>query len=84
MLQLRNLTVHYGHKRVVNDVCLDLAAGQTLGLAGESGSGKSTVAMSVLRLLPGAARIGGEILLDGQDVRTMSWGRLRAVRFVGA
>ncbi|MFI6102174.1 ABC transporter ATP-binding protein [Lentzea sp. NPDC051213] len=84
MLQLRNLTVHYGHKRVVSDVCLDLAAGQTLGLAGESGSGKSTVAMSVLRLLPGAARIGGEILLDGQDVRTMSWGRLRAVRWASA
>lgn len=84
MLELRNLTVHYGHKRVVHDVNLGLAPGQTLGLAGESGSGKSTVAMSVLRLLPKSARVDGEILLDGDDVRTMSWGRLRAVRWASA
>jgi len=84
LLELRNLTVHYGHKRVVDDVCLAVAPGQTLGLAGESGSGKSTVAMSVLRLLPRSARVDGEILLDGEDVRTMSWGRLRAVRWASA
>ncbi|KJK34146.1 peptide ABC transporter ATPase [Lentzea aerocolonigenes] len=84
MLELKNLTVHYGHKRVVDDVSLLLAPGQTLGLAGESGSGKSTVAMSVLRLLPRTARVGGEILLDGDDVRTMSWGKLRAVRWASA
>ncbi|SER04185.1 peptide/nickel transport system ATP-binding protein/peptide/nickel transport system ATP-binding protein [Lentzea xinjiangensis] len=83
-LQLNNLTVHYGHKRVVDDVTLAVAPGQTLGLAGESGSGKSTVAMSVLRLLPGTARVDGEVLLDGEDVRTMSWGRLRAVRWASA
>jgi ABC-type glutathione transport system ATPase component len=84
LLELRNLTVHYGHKRVVDDVCLTVAPGQTLGLAGESGSGKSTVAMSVLRLLPKSARVDGEILLGGEDVRTMSWGRLRAVRWASA
>jgi peptide/nickel transport system ATP-binding protein len=84
MLELRNLTVHYGHKRVVNDVNLTLAPGQTLGLAGESGSGKSTVAMSVLRLLPRTARVDGEILLDGDDVQAMPWGRLRAVRWAAA
>ncbi|MET8758386.1 ABC transporter ATP-binding protein [Lentzea sp. NPDC004782] len=84
LLELRNLTVHYGHKRVVDDVCLAVAPGQTLGLAGESGSGKSTVAMSVLRLLPKSARVDGEILLGGEDVRTMSWGRLRAVRWASA
>jgi peptide/nickel transport system ATP-binding protein len=84
LLELRNLTVHYGHKRVVDGVNLVLAPGQTLGLAGESGSGKSTVAMSVLRLLPKSARVDGEILLGGEDVRTMSWGRLRAVRWASA
>jgi peptide/nickel transport system ATP-binding protein len=84
MLELKNLSVHYGHKRVVHDVNLALRPGQTLGLAGESGSGKSTVAMSVLRLLPRTARVDGEILLDGDDVRTMSWGRLRAVRWASA
>ncbi|MFD5826881.1 ATP-binding cassette domain-containing protein [Lentzea sp. NPDC060358] len=84
VLELRNLTVHYGGTRVVDDVSLSLAAGQTLGLAGESGSGKSTVALSVLRLLPPTARVGGQVLLDGEDVRTMSWGRLRAVRWAAA
>ncbi|MDX8148595.1 ABC transporter ATP-binding protein [Lentzea sp. BCCO 10_0061] len=84
LLELKNLTVHYGPKCVVNDVNLALAPGQTLGLAGESGSGKSTVAMSVLRLLPRAASVTGEILLDGDDVATMSWGRLRAVRWAAA
>ncbi|MDX8030440.1 ABC transporter ATP-binding protein [Lentzea sp. BCCO 10_0856] len=84
MLELKNLSVHYGPKRVVNDVNLLLAPGQTLGLAGESGSGKSTVAMSVLRLLPRTAQVHGEILLDGDDVRTMSWGALRAVRWASA
>ncbi|WP_207312311.1 ATP-binding cassette domain-containing protein [Lentzea alba] len=83
-LELKNLSVHYGHKRVVHDVNLALEPGQTLGLAGESGSGKSTVAMSVLRLLPRTAHVEGEILLDGDDVRTMSWGRLRAVRWASA
>ncbi|WP_394619237.1 ATP-binding cassette domain-containing protein [Lentzea sp. JNUCC 0626] len=84
LLELKNLTVHYGHKRVVHDVNLTLAPGQTLGLAGESGSGKSTLAMSVLRLLPKTARVDGEILLGGEDVRTMAWGRLRAVRWASA
>ncbi|MGW6928625.1 ATP-binding cassette domain-containing protein [Lentzea sp. NPDC054927] len=83
-LELKNLSVHYGPKRVVNDVNLILRPGQTLGLAGESGSGKSTVAMSVLRLLPRTAQVHGEILLDGADVRTMSWGALRAVRWASA
>ncbi|SDG67936.1 peptide/nickel transport system ATP-binding protein [Lentzea fradiae] len=84
MLELRNLTVHHGSKRVVDDVSLTLAPGRTLGLAGESGSGKSTVAMSVLRLLPKSARVDGQVLLDGEDVGTMSWGRLRAVRWSSA
>ncbi|WP_439658057.1 ATP-binding cassette domain-containing protein [Lentzea sp. HUAS TT2] len=84
LLELKNLTVHYGPKCVVNDVNLTLAPGRTLGLAGESGSGKSTVAMSVLRLLPRSASVSGEILLDGDDVTTMSWGRLRAVRWASA
>ncbi|KOV90169.1 ABC transporter ATP-binding protein [Nocardia sp. NRRL S-836] len=84
MLQLKNLTVHYGAKRVVDDVGLTLGAGQTLGLAGESGSGKSTLAMSVLRLLPRTARVDGQVLLDGEDVTTMSWGRMRAVRWASA
>ncbi|KAA2265676.1 ABC transporter ATP-binding protein [Solihabitans fulvus] len=88
LLELRDLSVQYRTERgevpAVRGVDLTLAAGQTLGLAGESGCGKSTLAMAVLRLLPKSARIGGEVLLDGEDVATMSWGRLRAVRWAQA
>jgi peptide/nickel transport system ATP-binding protein len=88
LLELKNLDVTYatggGEVAAVRKVNLRLEAGDTLGVAGESGSGKSTVAMSVLRLLPRSARISGEILLDGDDVTTMKWGRLRAVRWAEA
>ena len=88
LLELRGLGVRYrtarGEVTAVRGVDLTLAAGETLGLAGESGCGKSTVAMSVLRLLPRFARVEGEVLLDGEDVTTMSWGRLRAVRWAQA
>jgi peptide/nickel transport system ATP-binding protein len=88
LLQLKDLNVTYvvGEQDVpaVRGVGLTLDPGGTLGVAGESGSGKSTVAMSVLRLLPRSAKISGEILLDGEDVTTMNWGRLRAVRWAEA
>lgn len=64
------------------DLALD--AGQKLGIAGESGCGKSTLALALLRLLPAGTRTTGEILLDGEDVLTMKWGRVRAVRWAGA
>ncbi|HEX6355032.1 ABC transporter ATP-binding protein [Actinophytocola sp.] len=86
LLELRDLSVHYRNRAVeaVRNVSLTLEAGETLGLAGESGCGKSTLAMSVLRLLPTTAKIDGQILLDGEDVATMKWGRLRAVRWTSA
>ncbi|MER6874130.1 ABC transporter ATP-binding protein [Amycolatopsis sp. NPDC000673] len=88
LLELKNLGVTYrtggGDVPAVRGVDLRLDAGGTLGVAGESGSGKSTVAMSVLRLLPRSAKITGEILLDGEDVSEMRWGRLRAVRWAEA
>ncbi|MDT8912808.1 ABC transporter ATP-binding protein [Amycolatopsis sp. PS_44_ISF1] len=88
LLELRNLGVTYrtgsGEVPAVRGVDLRLDPGDTLGIAGESGSGKSTVAMSVLRLLPRTARVTGEILLDGEDVTGMRWGRLRAVRWAEA
>ncbi|CAM3432675.1 ABC transporter ATP-binding protein [Kibdelosporangium persicum] len=85
VLELRDLRVTYaGGHEAVRGVDLTLRSGQTLGLAGESGCGKSSLAMSVLRLLPKDATVSGEILLDGADTRTMSWGRLRAVRWASA
>lgn len=88
LLEVRNLSVTYGSGAAavpaVRGVDLTLAAGQKLGVAGESGCGKSTMALALLRLLPPSARLTGEILLDGEDVLTMKWGRLRAVRWAGA
>ena len=88
LLQLRDVAVGYRSERglvpAVRGVSLRVDAGETVGLAGESGCGKSTLARAVLRLLPRDAALSGEILLDGEDVRAMSWGRLRAVRWDAA
>ena len=84
LLEFRDVTVDYGSVAAVRGVSLTLEPGEILGIAGESGCGKSTLASTVLRLLPDTATIGGQVLLDGEDVLEMSWGRLRAVRWAGA
>ncbi|MFJ4338142.1 ABC transporter ATP-binding protein [Streptomyces sp. NPDC088915] len=88
LLEVRDLRVTYGSGAAavpaVRGVDLTLEAGTKLGVAGESGCGKSTLALALLRLLPASARLEGEVLLDGEDVLAMSWGRLRAVRWAGA
>jgi peptide/nickel transport system ATP-binding protein len=85
LLEVRDLGVTYyvGDKAVqaVRGVDFALDAGQTLGIAGESGSGKSTVALSLLRLLPNSTKVTGEIRFQGEDVLTLGWGGLRAVRW---
>jgi peptide/nickel transport system ATP-binding protein len=88
MLELDELSVRYriadGEVPAVRGVSLSIPAGEALGLAGESGSGKSSVALALLRLLPRSAVVGGRVLLDGEDVLSMKWGRLRAVRWSSA
>jgi peptide/nickel transport system ATP-binding protein len=85
VLELRGLHVSYragdGDVPAVRDVDLTMERGETVGLAGESGCGKSTIAASVLRLLPRTARVEGQVLLAGEDVYAMRPGRLRAVRW---
>ncbi|MFI7342227.1 ABC transporter ATP-binding protein [Streptomyces sp. NPDC050085] len=85
LLEVRDLEVTYaGGARAVRGVDLSVEAGQKLGIAGESGCGKSTLALALLRLLPAGTKVGGEILLGGEDVLTMKWGQVRAVRWAGA
>jgi len=88
LLELDDVSITYqlatGELPAVRGVSLTLDAGEALGIVGESGSGKSTLAMALLRLLPRDARIEGRILLEGEDVIGMSWGRLRAVRWAEA
>jgi peptide/nickel transport system ATP-binding protein len=88
LLELDELSVTYriasGDVPAVRGVSLSLEAGEALGVVGESGSGKSTLAMALLRLLPKDARTSGRIMLGGEDVLQMKWGRLRAVRWAEA
>jgi peptide/nickel transport system ATP-binding protein len=88
LLEIKNLTVTYESRQgpvpAVRGVNLTVEAGETLGVAGESGCGKSTLVGSILRLLPKATKVTGEIRLDGEDILTMSFGKLRAVRWAEA
>ncbi len=88
LLELRDLHITYRSERgdvpAVRGVNLTIDPGETVGLAGESGCGKSTIAGAVLRLLPKETEVTGQILLDGEDVYDMNPGRLRAVRWTSA
>ena len=81
LLSVRDLSVSYGGRRVVSDVSFDLQRGRSLALIGESGSGKSTIAKAVLRLLPrDSGRAEGRVLLEGDDVLALSLARFRPLR----
>ena len=88
LLAIRDLRVTYatGDEPLpaVRGVDLTVERGQIVGVAGESGCGKSTLANTILRLQPANATVTGEVLFDGRDVLTMTWGDLRAVRWAGA
>jgi peptide/nickel transport system ATP-binding protein len=88
VLSLRDLHITYqtqgGGVPAVRGVDLDVATSEVLGLAGESGCGKSTIAGAILRLLPPKTKVEGQIILDGQDILSLSLGKLRAVRWAGA
>ena len=85
VLEVQDLRVEYqtqqGPVPAVREIDLHIDAGETLGLAGESGCGKSTIAHAILRLVPEGTRVTGRVLLDGEDVLGMTFGRLRAVRW---
>jgi peptide/nickel transport system ATP-binding protein len=88
VLDVQNLTTHYstlrGWVRAAENVSFQVAKGQALGLAGESGCGKTTVALSILKILPQGGRIRkGKILFDGLDLVPLSDESMRKVRWKG-
>lgn len=96
-LEVDDLSLHYltqrGVVRAVDDVAFRLEKGETLGIVGESGCGKSSTANALMRLLPkNTALYEGRILLDGEDItqlsdsefrRTVRWKRISMI-FQGA
>ena len=72
LLEVDDLHVSFARREVVHGVSFSLAAGEVLGLIGESGSGKTVTGMSLLRLLPGNARVSAARLsFDGTDLPTL-------------
>ena len=86
LLSLRDLRVRFqtpnGPAFAVNGVSLDVDAGETLGLVGESGCGKSVTSLAVLRLLPPgrACTVAGRIVFDGTDLLSLPEPDMRAMR----
>ena len=86
LLAVRDLAVTFGSGdrtvHAVNGISYDLARGETLGVVGESGCGKSVSSLALMRLLPKpAARItSGEIIFDGEEILTLSEEAVREIR----
>jgi peptide/nickel transport system ATP-binding protein len=82
LLEVRSLVVEYGRVRAVDGVDLQIGTGEILGLAGESGCGKSTVANAIMQILrPPAHVVEGSILFQGDDLTRKSTEELRKFRW---
>jgi peptide/nickel transport system permease protein len=86
LLEARNLSIEFdtprGPLRAVDDVSFSLRRGETLGLVGESGCGKTTTVLGILRLLPPGGRIiGGSVLFEGRDLLGLDGAALRSFRW---
>ena len=86
LLQINDLTIRYetadGVVRAVNGASLRLGRGRTLGLVGETGAGKTTIAKGIMRLIPSPPGVigGGEILFEGRDLLKASDAEMRGIR----
>ena len=86
LLTVDNLTMHYmtreGPVRAVDGVSFAVERGQSLGLVGESGCGKSSIATSLLKLLPdNASLVAGSVLLEDVDLLPLTEGEMREYRW---
>ena len=80
LLTVRDLRLDIADFEILRDIDLELEAGKVLGIIGESGSGKSMSALSIMNLLPPAARRRGSIVLDGQELLSKSEHEMNAIR----
>ncbi len=86
LIEVENLIVHYetddGVVEAVNNVSFEIRKGETLGLIGETGAGKTTIALALMRLLPVPPShvIQGSIRLDGEDLMHKSAKEMRSIR----
>ena len=86
IIEIKNLTIHYetdeSTVKAVNNLNLSLARGESLGLVGETGAGKTTTALGIMSLIPDPPGkvIGGEIIFDGVDLLKINKRKMRAVR----
>ena len=86
LLQIEDLHIHYmseGRKvQAVNGVSFEINAGETIGLVGETGAGKTTMALAIMKLIqkPAGRYAGGSILFNGEDLLTASENRMHGIR----
>ncbi|EHK56183.1 ABC transporter ATP-binding protein [Allomesorhizobium alhagi] len=80
LLEIENLSLKIGETPILRDVDLSIDAGEVMGLVGESGSGKSMTALTVMQLLPNAARTEGRVSFDGIDILAATEDRMCALR----
>ena len=84
LLEVRSLSIEFlvdeGRVSAVDDVSLEVAEGEVIGLVGESGCGKTTLAMAIIGLLAPNARLAGAILFHGRDLVNMTESERRKLR----
>lgn len=86
LLEIKGLNIHYvteeGSVKAVNNMNLELSSGETLGLVGETGAGKTTTALGIMRLVadPPGKILSGEIIYEGEDLLKYTEAQMRKVR----
>lgn len=86
LLSIKNLTIHYvtdgGTVHAVEDLDLSIGYGETLGLVGETGAGKTTMALGIIGLIPNPPGkiVSGEICFEGEDILNKSKNEMRSIR----